>query len=39
MPKKRHNFMLSDEAFKKLKALAGIASMSAYLEKLIKDAK
>jgi predicted CopG family antitoxin len=39
MPKKRHNFMLSDEAFKKLKALAGIASMSACLEKLIKDAK
>jgi hypothetical protein len=39
MPKKRHNFMLSDEAFAKLKRLAGIASMSAYLEKLIKDAK
>jgi len=39
MPKKRHNFMLSDEAFAKLKRLAGIASMSAYLEKLIKDIK
>jgi predicted CopG family antitoxin len=39
MPKKRHNFMLSDEAFTKLKRLAGIASMSAYLEKMIKDAK
>jgi predicted CopG family antitoxin len=38
MPKKRHNFMLSDEAFAKLKRLSGIASMSAYLEKLIKDA-
>jgi len=39
MQKLRQNVMLSDEAFEKLKRLAGIASMSAYLEKMIKDIK
>lgn len=39
MKKKRYNFTLSNEAHEKLRKLAGIASMSAYLEKLIKDAK
>lgn len=39
MPKKRYNFTLSAEAHEKLRKLAGIASMSAYLEKLIKEAK
>jgi len=39
MKKKRYNFTLSHEAHEKLRKLAGIASMSAYLEKLIKEAK
>jgi hypothetical protein len=39
MPTQRYNFTLSAETHEKLRKLAGIASMSAYLEKLIKEAK